>query len=348
MSKSKIEWTGETWNPMSGCTKISEGCAKCYAEKMAHRLKAMGAKGYENGFAVTLHPDRLNEPLKRKKPTTYFVCSMGDLFHEDVPFDYIDQIFAIMALTPQHTYQVLTKRPERMREYFEDGEERVEAFFMDGGYPSNFLWPLPNVWLGVTAENQEQADKRIPILLDTPAALRFVSIEPMLGEIDLGFNQATCNCCKRSSSRWIKLTQTVASDLPFSRAKATVGFYRAVSNKHGAISVDTGNGLLGIKPNECEYLPALDWVICGGETGAKARPMNPEWVLSIKDQCEKAGVPFFFKQWGEYLTLPTGKSLTAQNPMFWGDGRQIVRVGKTKAGHLIDGVEYREMPEAGK
>ena len=284
MGKSKIEWTQATWNPMSGCTKISAGCANCYAETMAYRLKAMGTKGYENGFAVTLHPEKLSDPLKHKKPTMYFVCSMGDLFHEDVPFDYIDQIFAIMALTPQHTYQVLTKRPERMNQYMENPPA---------------LWPLPNVWLGVTAENQEQADKRIPILIDTPAAVRFVSIEPMLGEINLQ-----------------KLHRKMV------------------------------NGAPAYPCNE-PYLFDLDWVIVGGETGANARPMHPDWVRSIKEQCEEAKVPFFFKQWGEFNTLPQGKSATGYKSHFWQDGRQAVQVGKKQAGHLLDGVEYREMPEAG-
>ena len=148
---------------------------------MANRLKAMGTKGYENGFAVTLHHEKLSEPLKRKKPTMYFVCSMGDLFHEDVPFDFLDRVFAAMILTPQHTYQVLTKRPDRMKKYIEDENRN----FVGIAKKNSTIWPLPNVWIGVTAENQEQADKRIPILLDTPAAIRFVSVEPMLSGIDL-------------------------------------------------------------------------------------------------------------------------------------------------------------------
>ena len=189
---SKIEWTEKTWNPISGCTKISEGCKNCYAEKMANRLKAMGTKGYENGFAVTLHRDKLDEPLKRKKPTMYFVCSMGDLFHEDVPFEFIDDVFLIMGLCPEHTFQILTKRPERMREYML--RKRPAAAIVTSRYikkvqeyvhSDKVSQNLPNVWLGVTAENQEQADKRIPILLDTPAALRFVSVEPMIGGINL-------------------------------------------------------------------------------------------------------------------------------------------------------------------
>lgn len=201
--KTKIEWTEATWNPMSGCTKISAGCANCYAETMANRLKAMGTKGYENGFAVTLHPEKLGEPLKRKKPTMYFVCSMGDLFHEDVPFYFIDEMFAIMALTPQHTYQILTKRPEEMRDYFKleyngykmtayasrkikvkginrsSTKEIGEAYTL---FESENILPLSNVWLGVTIESPKHKD-RIDILRNTPAAKRFLSLEPLLEDL---------------------------------------------------------------------------------------------------------------------------------------------------------------------
>ena len=295
MGKSKIEWTEATWNPLSGCTKISDGCKNCYAEKMANRLKAMGAKGYENGFAVTLHPDRLDEPLKRKKPTMYFVCSMGDLFHEDVPSEFIRKVWIIMIEARQHTFQVLTKRPDRMAEFL---KTHAPVRAMTGEtYGKDFL--PKNIWIGVTAENQEQADKRIPILLDTPAAVRFVSIEPMLGEINLQ-----------------KLHRKMV------------------------------NGAPAYPCNE-PYLFDLDWVIVGGETGTNARPMHPDWVRSIQKQCEESKVPFFFKQWGEYKTLPQGKSVTGYKSHFWQDGRQAVRVGKKQAGHLLDGVEYREMPEAG-
>ncbi len=261
MSKSKIEWTESTWNPISGCTKISAGCANCYAETMANRLKAMGTKGYENGFEVTMHPERLFEPLKRKKPTIYFVCSMGDLFHVSVPFEFIDQIFAIMALTPQHTYQILTKRPERMREYLttKDGEiDSINTTLMIAGYEKVEV-PLPNVWLGVTAENQEQADKRIPILLDIPAALRFVSIEPMLGHINLVKNKLV-----DKSGRYA---------------------FPCLSEEF-----------------RTKWIDLLDWVICGGETGAGARPVQYEWVKDLQSQCRNAmdgTVPFFFKKCGK-------------------------------------------------
>ena len=277
MSKTRIEWTEHTWNPMSGCTKISDGCKNCYAEKMANRLKAMGTKGYENGFAVTLHPEKLREPLERKKPTMYFVCSMGDLFHEDVPFEFIDRVFAIIALTPHLTYQILTKRPERMRQYFERLKINNVYYLkvpwenlpVSKGYGDLFVAnpPFANVWLGVTAENQEQADKRIPILLDTPAAVRFVSIEPMLSGIDLKKYLVGYKC--------------------FSCGYESLGSPRKCPS--------CGQSEFGDK----YYSPAIDWVIVGGETGSKARPLQYEWVKNIQAQCETVNVPFFFKKWGK-------------------------------------------------
>lgn len=292
--KTKIEWTESTWNPVSGCDKISDGCKNCYAEKMAKRLQAMGTKGYENGFKVTLHPDRLSEPTKRKKPTMYFVCSMGDLFHDDVPFWYIDDIFATMIHNSQHTFQVLTKRPKRMQQYFMRSKELIEEYF-----PNGVTLPAQNIWLGVTAENQEQADNRIPILLDIPATKRFVSIEPMLSKID---------------------------------------FERLYSRE--------------------SYLFDLDWVICGGETGANARPLHPDWVRNLRDQCQESNVPFFFKQWGEYIsTVPAsykeepsiwmnidGKTATEEEALKGGSWKGFFKVGKKQAGHLIDDVEHRNMP----
>ena len=178
MGKTKIEWTERTWSPITGCTPISEGCRNCYAERMARRLA--GRYGYPKAprhFDVTLHHNRLDEPLKRKKPTMYFVCSMSDLFHRKIHFGDIATIFDIMARTPQHTYQVLTKRPQNALRFF-------NWYTIDYGATS-YEWPFDNVWLGVTAENQATADERIPILLQTPAAVRFVSCEPLLSEIDL-------------------------------------------------------------------------------------------------------------------------------------------------------------------
>lgn len=213
---SKIEWTEQTWNPTVGCTKISPGCKNCYAETMAKRLQAMGMHGYENGFRLTLMPERLAEPLERRKPTMYFVNSMSDLFHDRVPFDYIHRVFDVMARAHHHTFQVLTKRAERMADFC-----RGKAV-------------PPNVWLGVSVENKKHGLPRIGVLREIDATIRFLSIEPLL-----------------------------------------------------------------------EHLGALDlrdihWVIVGGESGARARPMRPEWVDGIKRQCDEVGVAFFFKQWGTW------------------------------------------------
>jgi len=216
MSISKIEWTEVTWNPTTGCSKVSEGCAHCYAEVMAHRLQAMGAPGYDNGFELQLMPDRLMQPVKRTKPTRYFVNSMSDLFHEEIPDSYIEQVFDIIAQTPRHSYQILTKRERRMAEYFKTHV-----------IPSN-------VWMGVTVENAKHGVPRIDYLRQINAQIRFISIEPLLedlGELDL-----------------------------------------------------TG----------------IHWVIVGGESGAKARPMDEKWVLPIKKQCDQQGSAFFFKQWGTW------------------------------------------------
>ena len=318
LTPTNIEWADYVWNPMSGCTKISDGCKNCYAADMAKRLQRIQETtgkdlGYADGFAVTLHPERLEAPLNHKKPAKIFVNSMGDLFHESVPLEFIESVFFAIGVATQHTYQILTKRPERMK--------KVINYLTYKGVSMR-----PNVWLGVTAENQEQADERIPILLDTPEALRFVSVEPMFDEINLdglglewggSYYGTKCTKCGNAGSSGIVL---------------------------GCCEDDIWCGECGSREH-IEDLPTLDWVIIGGETGANARPMHPDWVRSIQKQCEEAKVPFFFKQWGEYKTLPQGKSVTGYKSHFWEDGRQAVRVGKKQAGHLLDGVEYREMPE---
>ena len=240
---SKIEWTEQTWNPTVGCTKISAGCTHCYAETMAQRLQAMKTRGYENGFELTLLPERLTEPLKRKRPTVYFVNSMSDVFHEDVPFDYIDKIFDTIHQTPQHTYQILTKRADRMAEYF-SGKNAPQ-----------------NAWLGVSVENRRHGVSRIDELRKVNANIRFLSVEPLLeplGDLDL-------------------------------------------RNIH--------------------------WVIVGGESGPKARPMKSEWVESIRNQCEAAGVAFFFKQWG-------------------GWGADGVKRAKRHNGRELHGRTWDQMPDS--
>lgn len=238
---SKIEWTEQTWNPTVGCTKISAGCKHCYAETMANRLRAMGAPGYANGFKLTLLPERLAEPLKRRKPTVYFVNSMSDVFHGRVPFSYVDQIFETIRQTPQHTYQMLTKRADRMAEYF---ATRV---------------PPPNAWLGVSVENKRHGLPRIDHLRHVPARIRFLSVEPLLeslGTIDL-----------------------------------------------------TG----------------IHWVIVGGESGPNARPMKLAWLEEVRQQCDRADVAFFFKQWGG-----------------WGSDGQ--RRSKKRNGRVLNGRTWDEMP----
>jgi protein gp37 len=215
-TKSQIEWTEHTWNPVTGCTKVSAGCKHCYAEVMAKRLKAMGANGYQNGFKLSLLPERLSQPTKRKKPTTYFVNSMSDLFHKDVPFSYVDDVFDVIRQTPQHRYQILTKREGRLLEYF----QKVKV--------------PDNVWLGVSVENIKEGLPRIEALKKINAKIRFLSIEPLLE--DLG-------------------------EVNFS---------------------------------------GIHWVIVGGESGNRARPMKEDWVLNIQEQCDEQRVAFFFKQWGTW------------------------------------------------
>ena len=220
-----IGWCTETWNPITGCSLVSEGCRHCYALRMAMRLAGRFGYPADDPFRVTFHPDRLDQPIKWKKPRRVFVCSMGDLFHEDVQPEWIARVWDVMFDCPQHTFLVLTKRPERMR-LFAEWFDRVQG--------RRFVYP--NVWLGVTVENQWAADERIPILLDAPAAHRFVSCEPLLGRVDLG---------------------------------RYVGWFGEQSG--------------------------IDWVIAGGESGPGARPSNPDWFRSLRDQCQVVATPFYLK-----------------------------------------------------
>lgn len=255
----KIEWTDETWNPIVGCSKISPGCKHCYAEIMARRLSGMPLQSPK--YSMVIHEGKwssntfldetaLKKPFFLKKSRRIFVCSMGDLFHESVSFDWIDQVMDVIFQCSQHTFQILTKRPEIMQAFFSSRPEYEK---------------LDNIWLGVTAENQEQANKRIPILLDIPAAKRFISIEPMLGLI---------------SFRW--------------------ALWHPI--KGTAWHLDGMN--------------KIDQVIVGGETGPDARPMHPDWVTQIRDQCIESNTLFFFKSWG----------------------------GKDKANCLIEGKEWKGIP----
>ncbi|MDE2940022.1 MAG: phage Gp37/Gp68 family protein [Chloroflexota bacterium] len=223
--KSAIEWTDSTWNPVTGCTKVSPGCAHCYAEAITLRFKRGGP--YLPGESeIKLHPERLGLPLSWKSPRRIFVNSMSDLFHDDVPLDFIYKVFEVMTQADRHTFQVLTKRQDRLLELFEQ-----------------LSWP-PNVWMGVSVENQYWADRRIPILVKVPAAVRFLSAEPLLKPLTLG-----------------------------------------------------------------PYLKDLDWVIVGGESGPKARPVEEKWVTDIRDDCLAHEVPFFFKQWGGKTSKSGGREL---------------------------------------
>lgn len=253
---SNIEWTEKTWNPTTGCDRVSPGCDNCYALTMAKRLKGMGSAKYQTdgnprtsgpGFGVATHRDTLDLPLSWRKPQRVFVNSMSDLFHDRVPDSFIAQVFAVMARTPQHTYQVLTKRHSRMRSLVGgvDGSGHRLCEAAPDEHTAQVLydavWPLSNVWLGVSAENQQWANIRIPALLDTPAAVRFVSAEPLVGPVLL-------------DPDW----------------------------------------------------SGLGWVIVGGESGRGARPMHPDWARSLRDQCDVAGVPCFFKQAGSVLAKEWG------------------------------------------
>lgn len=472
-----IEWTDATWNPVTGCTKVSAGCANCYAETFAERWRGTPGHYFENGFDVQLRPGKIDQPLRWKKPRRIFINSMSDLFHDDVPDEFIDRVFAVAALCPQHQFQVLTKRPGRMRAYMSDpdrafmvqqamdanavdadmsGEEerwvaipgfsryQVSSFGQvrsfrgksvrvlkprchNSGYRSVCLrangesherlihrlvleafvrgpsgdeearhrngdktdnrianlswgskaenmqdasrhgtagarmkqraqidpavieairsrraagalltdlaadygidrrkvcaiakgriykqtempWPLPNVWLGVSVEDQRAADERIPILLDTPAAVRFLSCEPLLGALDLSAwlpsprSDWQCSGCRRFFAGEHRETCPGCG-----RSESWTGSH--VANKRSA---GTFSGWTNRQP--------IDWTVVGGESGPKARPMNKDWARSLRDQCTAAGIPFFFKQWG-------GKN-------------------KKKAGRELDGREWNEFPEA--
>jgi protein gp37 len=246
----KIEWTEETWNPVTGCTPISEGCQNCYAKRMAKRLAGRCGYPKDEPFKVTLHLDKLKQPLKWKKPRRIFVCSMGDLFHNDVPINWLQEVFDVMWVNKHHTFLILTKRPDKVLKYIEIAKKL------------NYWAVLPNVWLGVTAENQQRADERIPILLQIPAAKRFVSVEPMLGPLDL------------TNIRFDKWT---------------------VMNLLEGCGITNRPGYMGQSlPNV--HCNKIDWVICGSESGPNHRKTKIEWIRDLREQCISANVPFFLKQ----------------------------------------------------
>lgn len=305
----RIEWADATWNPVTGCTKVSPGCDNCYAETFAERWRGVPGHPFEQGFDVKLWPGRLGDPLKRRKPTRIFVCSMADLFHKDVPGGFIAHVFAAMAVSTRHTFMVLTKRPARMRALLSDQEFRAQVVAESdvlAGPP--YEWPLPNVMLGVSVEDQERADQRVPLLLDTPAAVRFLSCEPLLGPVDL--------------RRWF-------------------GYNSPPDGEYCARSAEDQQ---------------IRWVIVGGESGAKARPMHPEWAQTLRDQSVDAGVPFFFKQWGEWVSpqhidiagyddVEADERGSVVDSGGAGDAEIMWRVGKKAAGRWLDGRTWDERPE---
>ncbi|OSQ34290.1 DUF5131 family protein [Thalassospira sp. MCCC 1A01428] len=353
----KIEWTrragtkGETWNPIRAsnkatggvghfCTKVSVGCQNCYAADFQKRFKNPVRYAAQDADQVELFLDEnaLLKPLHWKKPRTIFVCSMTDLFYEGHPPEWIMQIWAVMALCPQHTFQVLTKRIARANDMLggisPKGDHAMckainEIPYGLGNRKGSLEMPLPNVWIGTSVEDQATANERIPVLLETPAAVRFVSAEPLLGPVDItsldgGYHDG------------VRLIIDCLTDTAL--------------DAH-----DTIGGIFGAK---------LDWVICGGESGRGARPMHPDWARSLRDQCKAAGTPFFFKQWGAWQTIydrdkddldwracPTPQNSNERYVNLEGGhgfhGERVVfakRKTKKASGRLLDGVEHNEWP----
>lgn len=287
MNKTKIEYLTHTWNPIAmKCTAMSEGCRNCWHLAMAKRLAKNplideGVRAAYAGGIPALDNKELEAPLHLRGPSRIGVQFMGDLFHEDIP-SCLSSIWGVMKRCPQHSFFILTKRPAGAKEAFD------YTLFDD---------PLPNIWLGVSVEDQKTADERIPILLQVPAAHRWVSVEPILGPVEIP-EKVLCPC-----------------------------------------SCFAGNPR--IPHPDCADKPSIDWVACGGETGPKARPMHPDWVRSLRDQCQQAGVPFFFKGWGEW-------GIDGQSPFVSGSVKDekmptVKRIGHKKSGRLLDGREWNEL-----
>lgn len=302
--KTHIEWTEATWNPVTGCSKVSQGCKHCYAERDWKRLSANpGTRYYGRAFTdVRIHGDVLGLPLRWKRPRRIFVNSMSDLFHEAVPDEFIDQVFAVMAAARQHTFQILTKRPERMRTYLAEQGRRLAIDYASRqiGIDEPFTYrrlPLPNVWLGTSVEDQATADERIPALLDTPAAVRWISAEPLIGPL---------------SFRWATWACRAPSPHPD-------GHYWHL------------DGLRGI-----------DWVVSGGESGPHARPAHPDWFRALRDQCAVAGVAYLHKQNGEWVSVSEVAGPGPHHT--FPDGATVRRTGKKLAGRTIDGVIHDAYP----
>lgn len=383
MAETSIEWADRAWNFLAGCSVVSPGCTNCYAMKQAARIERMNP-GLEHYRGLTkpskagpvwtgkigIAEHKLTEPLRVKKPQRWFVNSMSDLFHDDVPDEVIDRAFAVMALAPHHTFQVLTKRSKRMREYLaaidaefhaspDDLNERFGEHCVQasgdpcaaGWFEDHVNWPLPNVWLGVSVEDQARADQRIPDLLATPAAVRWISAEPLLGPVNL---QA------------LDLGEIATNGYGMRRFErdALSPWLTSIPASHGC------------KPSEKEAAPQmassgharLDWVVVGGESGPDARPMHPDWCRDLRDQCAAVGVPFFFKQWGEWRppvteqeAYDTSKGRAGNPPAFIQSldgtvhcyhgphivsGKVVLKIGKNRAGRLLDGRTHDDMPRS--
>jgi len=312
----RIEWATEVYNPVTGCTPVSAGCEHCYARRMATRLRGRFGYPQDDPFKVTLHPDRVDEyldlpknhPYGWKKPRMVFCCSMGDFFHPQVPLEFQARVLNVMVKCPQHIFIILTKR-----------EEQLASFNRACGWSKK---AYPNIWLGISAEDQPNLDRRIIELLKVDAAKRIVSIEPMLGAVNL-----------HSQQDWLPTL------IPSTKTK-----------------------LFSYRNN---FILTIDWVICGGETGPGARPMHPDWPRQVKDQCVEAGVPFFFKSWGEWAIehpenycrlskrrfshdsvglLPDGSEYDPRQPDQFQVTTSLFRIGKEKAGRLLDGKVWEQVP----
>ncbi|PJZ51596.1 DUF5131 family protein [Leptospira adleri] len=337
MKDSKIEWTDHTWNPVTGCTKVSAGCKNCYAETLSKRK--FGEWAIRDFSKVEFKYKKLKDPFSIRKPSKIFVNSMSDLFHKDVPDSFIDRVFGVIALNPQHTFQILTKRSERMLDYmkrefraseigeaahtfvemnFQNKNVKMPPEWMKDNWNGSVEWPLPNVWLGVSAENQKTANDRIPKLLETPAFIRFISKEPLL--------------------EYVNLEEVELED-------GTL------------INSLTGDIYIGYEGEYSRTGNKLDWVVVGGESGPHARPVHPDWICNLRDQCIDADVPFFFKQWGEWIggastPLEQSKSEEGRKAMYqrgkfhdWNDGNVSLRCGKKESGAMLDGVEWKQFPK---
>lgn len=365
--KSNIEWTDATWNPVRGCSRVSAGCMNCYAERVAARFSKPGlpyaglvhstTQGPKWTGKVSLHPELLDQPLRWTKPRRIFVNSMSDLFHEAVPDEFILKVFDVMRqsanghaphlggpgrgygrIVATHTFQILTKRPERMLDFctrLRFAQNDARGLYLATNLPHNGFNPMgamSNVWLGVSVEDQASADERIPQLLQTPAAVRFISAEPLLGPVKLlDYIGRWAHACK-------------------------------VRDDNSCPNCGADH----VAPGMCDQgTDRVDWIITGGESGSNARPSHPDWFRSLRDQCLTADVPFFFKQWGEWACLEDHRGLGWKfgDPRtgFWSQdrpgqyewhhkgvashGQHMLQVGKPAAGRMLDEREWNEFPQ---